>query len=291
MADERIVVEVEANLSKLDRGLRQAEGKVKASSSRMSQSASVGVPLAGGGGIGGRLILGASGLVAITQVFRSIGAEIEKNIVEPTYGFRDAMADVVNGLESYANTVLGTNKANFIREKFLGGLGYLSGGLLGGAVGPDAQGRGSAVDSALEIIRQAEEQIRAIKVRRGEITQAEFDRIKSLNAEADRQEVASKLESAGVPKDIIQRVRDVLKALSSLEQSGASAKPKSDEKALVDSFETVMGTFRIAGGQGVVKAQADAAKATERNTKRIEENTRKTASAMTQIARSLVGFA
>lgn len=297
MAGETIVVEVVANLAKLDQGLKQAEAKVKSSSSRMDRTAQVSPGGRGQFGTAGNqiasLLVGGSAIGFLAKGVADFRRILDEQLRDPAVKFADALRTATTGLtESFANTALGTGLAERIRNSIALSITGPQGAASIGAATAGSADPNIVNGQVFAAIQRARIEEARARLKAGSATEAD---VRSLEFNAATQGISDLIQSLriqGADPRLLRELEEVLKSTAKLNRDQISgAGTTKEQKALIDSFDTVFGQFRIAGGQGVVKAQNEAARKTAEHTKRTADNTQKTAAAVDRIARSLVGFA
>ena len=291
-ADAQVVVEVRAQLDKLDAGLKQAEAKVKQSAKKMDTAFGSAGGFGRVGNLAGQLLLGGTAVSVLARTVSEFRRVLDQELADPATRFADALTRAADAaVQVPANLAFGQNLAERIRNAIAlsitgpQGLASISASS-SGAVDPNIVN--GQIASAIQNARIAEAKAR---VKAGTGTEAD---VRALEFDAASQSISNLIQSLriqGGDKRFIDELERILKSTAELNRDAPIGGSAKTQKALIDSFDTVLGQFKIAGGNGVVRAQNEAAKATARNTKDIRDSSKKQTALLDRISRSLVGFA
>lgn len=279
-ADAKIIVDVEARLTKLEAGLAAAEGRVKRSSRTMD--ASFGAIAANGSGLDKI----TKRLIGLTFAFRtfgtlasSIGQSLDRNLVRPTQTFGEM---IYEAMDTLSKSIPGTE---WVRGQIMPG--YTE------ALKEDAaRGESKAIDAR---ISEAEFQ-RKLSDTDDPIAKAKIARDRD-SARIIREINQQRLEQ----KDIVRpsRFNALEKALLAENEAKYQAAVRSNTTKKPDplqiqgdpiaSYGTAFGEYRV-GPQGSMNPTAAAQKELVSETKQHRKETAKLARLAKQVANSLKGF-
>ncbi len=285
-ADAKIIVDVEARLTKLEAGLAAAEGRVKRSSRTMD--ASFGAVAANGGGLDkiGRKLLG---LGVIFRTFggltASFGQQIQANMINPTRTWSEMMNAAMDDFAKGMPIIGGMTEA--IR-------GALVPGYTQSLQDEAARGESKAIDAR---ISEAEFQ-RKLAETDDPIAKAKLSRDRE-SANIIRQVNAQRLEQMNLVRP--SRFNALEKALlaeneakyQAAVRANTSTTKKPDPLQMqgdpIASYGTAFGEYRV-GPQGSMNPTAAAQKELVSETKQHRKETAKLARLAKQVANSLKGF-